>query len=51
MEAAAKKAYNRAYYLKNKANIAVNRRVYYLEVERKDSAKKEFLKLLSELTD
>jgi hypothetical protein len=53
MEAASKeekrKAYNRAYYLKNKANIAKGRRVYYLEVEKPDSAKKEFMKLLTEV--
>jgi aminopeptidase C len=54
MEAASKeekrKAYNKAYYLKNKANIAKGRRVYYLQVEKRDSAKKEFMKLIKEVT-
>jgi hypothetical protein len=47
---ASRKAYNRAYYLKNKANIAEKRRVYYIQVEKPDSAKKEFMKLLTEVT-
>jgi hypothetical protein len=46
-----RKQANRKYYLANKATFSENRRIRYLTVEKPQAPRKEFMKLLSELTD
>tara|TARA_B110000503_G_scaffold129563_1_gene201919 strand:- start:1726 stop:1899 length:174 start_codon:yes stop_codon:yes gene_type:complete len=46
---ASKAKANRKYYLANKASLAKNRRIRYIKVEKPQAARKEFMKLLSDL--
>ena len=48
-KAQARKDANKRYYLANKASLAKNRRIRYIEKEKPQAARKEFMKLLSDL--
>ena len=50
-KAEARKQANRKYYLANKATFSENRRIRYIEKEKPNSARKQFLELLSEGCD
>ena len=51
LKAQLRKQANQRYYLKNKATLSENRHIRYIEKEKPQAARKEFMKLLSELTD
>jgi hypothetical protein len=49
-KAQARKQANRKYYLANKATRSAARHTRYIEKEKPQAARKEFMKILSELT-
>jgi hypothetical protein len=48
---ASKAKTNRKYYLANKATLAASRHIRYIEKEKPNSARKQFLEILSESCD
>jgi hypothetical protein len=48
MDSPSRKEANRRYYIKNKAKLSENRRKRYLDVEKPQSARKQFIEMLTQ---